>query len=211
MKSSALFILFMFLVCVTQAQKRFSEGTAQFEVVVFSNGDTTHMRAVHKLKGGHVRTEITSDAGRSLALYDTREGSGALITEFGSQRLLIALTEADWRDRNSWYTHSGITWLDEQQEILGYTCSKAEMVLKDGTRATVFYSRELIAENTDTDLQFGDLPGMVLEYELFSKEASVRYRAVGLNFDPVAIQQFDVPTTGYRVMEYKNSKALLKK
>jgi len=46
---------------------------------------------------------------------------------------------------------------------------------------------------------------------LFTKEASVRYRAVGLNFDPVAIQQFDVPTTGYRVMEYKNSKALLKK
>ena len=212
MRSHVFFIVCLLSACSAQAQKRFSEGTVTYSISITTPTDTvaSTMTAIQKLKGGHVRMDIISTTGRTTSLYDNREGAGAFISEMGAQRLMVPLTEADWRDRNSWYIHSGINWLEETKDILGYACQKAEVTLKNGTNAVVFYAKGLVIENNDTDLQFGDIPGMVLEYTLSNKASTVRYQATALNFDPVPIQQFDIPTAGYRVLDYKSSKELKK-
>jgi hypothetical protein len=39
----------------------------------------------------------------------------------------------------------------------------------------------------------------------------VLYMATAINFDPVPVQKFDVPSSGYRVLSYEESKKGRKK
>jgi hypothetical protein len=52
----------------------------------------------------------------------------------------------------------------------------------------------------------GDLPGLVLSYEFQSGLTRVVYTTKELNFDPVPIQKFDIPSSGYRILSYSESK-----
>jgi hypothetical protein len=60
----------------------------------------------------------------------------------------------------------------------------------------------LIPENWDMEIQFSTLGGIVLEYESTIGQNKVNYTATNLNFDPVPIQKFDVPQSGYRISTY---------
>ena len=79
-------------------------------------------------------------------------------------------------------------------------------MLKDSTVMNVFYTREISTENPEVDSQFGTLPGMVLEFSYSKGNTMVVYTATSINFDPVPIQKFDVPSSGYRVLSYEESK-----
>jgi hypothetical protein len=47
---------------------------------------------------------------------------------------------------------------------------------------------------------------MVLEFSYTKGNTMVVYTATSINFDPVPIQKFDVPSSGYRVLSYEESK-----
>jgi hypothetical protein len=51
------------------------------------------------------------------------------------------------------------------------------------------------------EYQFKDVPGFVLEFE--SQEADgkkIKYTATKINLSPVQASRFDVPTSGYRLL-----------
>jgi hypothetical protein len=54
--------------------------------------------------------------------------------------------------------------------------------------------------------QFGKLPGLALEFSSVSGNKAVKYNVLSINFEPVPIQIFDLPTSGYRVMSFEESR-----
>jgi hypothetical protein len=92
---------------------------------------------------------------------------------------------------------------------LEYPCKKALVNLGNGDHISVWYTTSVVLENKDTEFQMGDLPGLVLAYEYQKGATRVVYTPIGLNFDPVPIQKFDIPSSGYRILSYTESKKQL--
>ena len=90
--------------------------------------------------------------------------------------------------------------------MIGFSCRRANAILKDSTSIVVFYTKEISTENPEVDSQFGSLPGMALQFSYTKGNTMVVYAATAISFDPVPIQKFDIPTSGYRVLSYEESK-----
>lgn len=204
----SLVILLWSVASAVVGQKRLSEGSISYSVLTFKDkeqiGDS--LIAQHYFKGAHTRTDLAGSSGKTVTIYDSREEFGAIVRDFGSQRILIPLDALSWKDKNAWYKPDSIVYLKEQQTIFEYPCTKALINLGDGNIIVVWYTTAIIPENKDTEFQMGDLPGLVLSYEFQSGLTRVVYTTKELNFDPVPIQKFDIPSSGYRILSYSESK-----
>ena len=189
------------------AQKRLSEGSILFNVTMTDNeiksaGETTMLQRV---KGGHYRSELTNEIGKTVTIYDLRDGTGAILKEFGTQKIMIPLNKKQWTARIQKKDSVVFNVLEETKEILGYVCKRAEAKTGSGNLTIVYFTTQIVPENWDIELQFSKLGGFVLEYESIIGSSKINYLATSLNFDPVPIQKFDLPQSGYRLSEYEKS------
>ena len=194
------------------AQKVLSEGTIQYDISVQTGSSEAKMADVFDgatglvfIKGNQSRTELKSAIGNSVAIYDSKAGTGVVIREFGSQKLLIRMNAKNWTDKNKKYEGMTFTKTGETKKIAGYNCEQATAKLADGNTFTVYYTTELVLENKNYDAQFKNLPGVPLEYESIMGNLRVKYTASKISFDPVPVQRFEIPTSGYREMTYEES------
>jgi len=151
---------------------------------------------------------MVSPLGTTVTILDARNNTGAVLKEYGNQKLLIKMAKEDWIDINNKYAGIVFTPQNETKTIAGYSCQKAVAKLKDGSVFTVFYTKELITENKDYDYQFKNLPGLPLEYESSMGALKVKYTASKIAFDPIPMQKFSLPVSGYRQLTYAESKQL---
>lgn len=206
-----LVILLWSVASAVVGQKRLSEGSISYSVLTFQDnqriGDS--LTAQHFFKGAHTRTDLIGGMGKTITLYDSREAIGAIVRDFGSQRILIPLDASAWSDKNAWYNPDSIVYINEQQTVLNFPCSKARINLRNGDFMHVWYTTAVVLDNKDTEFQMGDLPGLVLSYEYQKGTTKVIYTGINLNFDPVPIQRFEIPSSGYRILSYAESKKQL--
>lgn len=198
-----------------RAQKILSEGTIVYDITIQTGSKEPQLadmfdgaKTTIYLKGGQSRTEMVSPLGSTTTIFDVRSNSGVVLKEYGNQKLLIKMAREDWADLNSKYAGIAFTMENETKEIAGYKCQKAHAKLKDGSTFTVFFTKELMTENKDYDAQFKNLPGLPLEYESAIGNLKVKYTASKIVFDPIPMQKFTIPTTGYRQLTYAESKNL---
>ena len=205
-------IAVLFTTGLVQAQKLLSEGTIQYDVTVQTGSNDPKMADVFDgavamvlVKGSHSRSELKTAIGNSVTIYDSKSGSGVVMREFGSQKLLIRMNRDNWVDKNKKYDGISFTKTGETKKIAGYNCEQAVAKLTDGSSFTVFYTSEIRLENREYDAQFKNLPGVPLEFESNVSNIKVKYSATRISFDPVPIQRFEIPTSGYREMTYEES------
>jgi hypothetical protein len=67
---------------------------------------------------------------------------------------------------------------------------------------------EIIPENRQYDPIFRNLEGLPLEYELTNGKVRIHYRIARINLNPVPVSKFDIPGSGYREMNYEESKKM---
>ena len=99
-----------------------------------------------------------------------------------------------------------ISLSNEQKKLIGYSCSKASATLKDGSILTVYYTKDLIASNTDYDPSFKSLPGLPLQFEYETAKLKFIYTASKIDFNPVPAAKFEFPKSGYRVITFSENK-----
>lgn len=205
-----------FMVCCSlllsgavRAQKKVSELTLVYDYSVVSAGKSTE-NAVHTvyIKGNKSRSEITNSLFSSTTIFDANTGFAVILKEVSGQKLLIRLNPDNWSERNRMY--DGIVYKNttETKDIAGYKCIKATGQTRSGAMITVYYTRDLIPENKEYEPPFRTLDGLPLEYELTSGEVKIRYRVSRINLNPVPESKFDLPTSGYREMNYEESKKM---
>lgn len=194
------------------AQKVLSEGMIQYDISVQTGSNQAKMADAFDgalgmvyIKGSQSRTELKSAIGNSVTIYDSKAGNGVVIREFGSQKLLIRMNAKNWADKNKKYAGMTFTKTGKTKQIAGFNCEEASAKMTDGTTFTVFYTTELMMENKEYEAQFKNLPGVPLEYESVMGSLRVKYTANKVSFDPVPVQRFEIPTSGYREMTYDES------
>jgi GLPGLI family protein len=204
---SFLLPLGLFISVFGYGQKIFSEGTIVYQVSTSLNNQSLQgdVKSVQQIKGSHTRVELVGSVGKTTTIFNSREGEGAILQEYGTQKIMIPVTKENLQSRNAKFENIVFAYVNETKSILQYSCTKATAMLADGTQLEVYFSKELLTDNTDIGFQFGKLPGLALEYTSRLGERTVTYTAASINFEPVPIQNFDLPTSGYRLLNYEES------
>lgn len=190
------------------AQKTFSEGTISFDMISSVDGKSYDTLAsyVQMVKGIHYRSDLLSSIGRTTTIFDLREGSGAIVRDFGAQKMITRLNRDNWREIHKKFSGLDYQIKTDTVNLLGYTCNVANAITNEGDTFEVLFTKGLVPDHPEIFSQFGNLPGLILGFSAKSKESTITYKAKSLSFDPVQIQKFDIPTTGYRIIEFEESK-----
>jgi GLPGLI family protein len=208
-----LFVPLLFFIVPLLAQKKFSEGSIVYYVVVNTNDPNPKLAdgfdgATNTIyiKGKLSRSELVSVFGTQSTIIDGRTGKVDVLKEYGEKKYMISMTPSDWIEANQKYDSVTFTYQDEYKTIAGYSCRKAIGKLKNGESFIVYYTTELIPENQNFQYSNRTLPGLALEYESNLGKNKVIFSASKISFDPVPASKFDLPKTGFRIMTYKKSK-----
>ncbi|WP_460766133.1 hypothetical protein [Niabella terrae] len=194
---------------VVAAQKKLSEATIYYDVVISTNNDKPKAADmldgatnIIYLKGNLSRSDFISSLGTQSTIYDAKTGTATNIKDYGDKKFMITYTAAEWKADNKKYEGLTYTIENEFKEIAGYKCQKATAKLADGSVITVYFSRDLILLNSDFQYINKNLPGLALQYQATRGDARVTYTVSNIEFTVIPLAKFDLPKTGYRVMSY---------
>ena len=203
-------ILVLGLVTPALAQQRVvAECTVIFKITLddgtvdkdVSNSISKSAKTVY-IKGNDSRVDLVSPAIQQSVIYDKTQNTAVVLREFGTNKFMNRLNKEQWVTANKQYQGMAISLVNETKTILGYECKKAMITLKDGTVFSLYYATAIIPSVKEFEYQFKDVPGFVLEYQI--KESGdntlVNYRAEKISLSPVLASKFDIPTSGYRIM-----------
>jgi GLPGLI family protein len=216
MKSySIVFLLsFAFLSFSSTAQKTLSEGTLVYNMSVETGSGEPKMADMLDgatttiyLKGNESRTELLSSLGREATIYDAATGKGVILKDYSGQKLMITMTPQNWQQNNKKYEGIVFDNTNETATIAGFKCKKAIAKLKNGTSFTVYYTTDVNVANKSYDAQFKTLPGLPVQYEMENGKMKFKFTLASINYNPVPASKFEIPTSGYRVMTYEETKA----
>ncbi len=175
------------------------EGNAEKDVTESLKAST---KTVY-IRGNDSRTDLVTPSFTQSLLYDKSTGSAVILREFGNNKFITRLDAKTWAAENKRYDGMKTSFVNnENKTILGYECKKAVIQLKDGSIFTLFYATGIIPSVREFEYEFKDIPGFVLEFE--SQEAQskkIRYTATKINLAPVQASKFDVPKSGYRLLD----------
>ena len=216
MKSrSFVFLLGLLWVCNITAQKRITEGTISYDIVVNTGNSNPSIAdmfngatSIVYLKGYQTRFERVSSLGVESTIVDGKTGNVNVLKEYGEQKYLITMTAGNWKDANKKYEGIVFKYENEFKDIAGYKCQKAIGTMKDGTTINVFFTKDLVANNREFEYAFKSLPGLAMEYETNIGSLKVTYTVSKVNFSIIPPAKFELPKSGFRVMTYEESNAV---
>lgn len=207
------FLLGLFYSALAFGQKRLTEATISYDIVINTNNDKPQAAdlldgatSVIYLKGTSSRSEMISSLGTQSTIVDGKTGNVTILKDYGEQKYMIHLTPANWKASNKKYEGITFTYVEEYKTIAGYNCQKAIGKLSDGSTFTVYFTRDLVPLNKEFQYLNKDLPGLAMQYEATMGKMIVTYTVSTINFNPIPAMKFDLPKSGYRVMTYEESK-----
>ncbi len=199
----------------TNAAKRISEGIIYYSITVQTEKTAIAPLEIIDggtqtvfLKGYMSRFEISNKVGTQATIVDGKSGNVKLLKTLGTHNYLIEMSAADWKDANNKYQNVAFDFFDEYKIIAGFNCQKAVAKFSDGTNATVFFTREIIAENRDFEFAYKSLPGLAMEYETVFGNKKVIFSVSKISYNIVPTAKFELPKTGYRILTYAESKQI---
>lgn len=199
-------------VCVF-AQRKLTEATITYSISIKGSDQAAQLNELLKgassvvyLKGQFSRMDMNSPIGAQSTIIDGKSGSIVMLKGFGDQKYLIKMTQDNWQDMNKSFDRISFSYENETKTIAGHLCKKATAKLPDGKTFTVYYAPDLIPVNKDFQYMNRSLPGLAMEYEASMGALLVTYSVASINMNPVPQAKFDIPTTGYRVMTYEESR-----
>lgn len=200
-----IFLLSFTFLSIKAQQRIVAECTINYSVELDTSvGNTNSFWAsaskVVYIKGNDCRTDLISPTFSQTVLYDKGSGNAVVLREIGNNKLITKLSKKQWLEKNKKFDSSAITFYSDTKTLLGYECKKAIISYKDGSQTSVYYTPTIIPSVKEYEFSFKDVPGLVLEYETFEGINKVKYIANKIDLSPVTSSKFDVPTSGYRIL-----------
>ena len=211
-----IFFLIISFTCIfttVNAQKVMKEGVMVYNMSVESGSNEPKMADMLDgatttiyLKGNLSRVELVSGLGREATIYNATTGKGVILKDYSGQKLMITLSPEDWQANNKKYEGISFENKGETSVINGYSCTKATAKLSNGTMFTVYYTNDVTLPNKSYDAQFRSLPGLPVQYEMQAGKLKLKFVLAKLSVETVPDSRFEIPTSGYRVLTYEETK-----
>ena len=153
------------------------------------------------IKGNDARVDLEGSGFFQSLIYDKANQQAVVLRVLGTNKFITRLTPADWILENKKFDSLKITYQSSTKTIIGYECKMATILLKDGTEYQLYYTTSIAPSVREFEYVFKNIPGFVLGYEVKQANRSVKYTATRISFSPVAASRFDIPVSGYRILD----------
>lgn len=178
--------------------------TVSFDETTTDKATASLLSATSKtlyIKGNHSKVELVSPSFTQAVIFEKATGSAIILREIGNNKFMTKLNNAKWIAQNAKYKDAVFTTLEETKTILGYPCKKGVLQLKDSSSYTIYYATSIVPSVKEFEYQFKDIPGFVLEYEAQEHDGRlIKYIANKINLSPILANKFEIPSTGYRIL-----------
>jgi hypothetical protein len=146
--------------------------------------------------GSHGRLRLASLMRIQSVFLSEDHKEITVLKESARHETKTMLTAAQWSRYNAKYAGAACAITTDTARILGYTCKKALLNLKDGRQLTAWYTPQIqTACQPLLQPAFNGLPGLVLRYEYTCRHKTLRYSAATLSRKPIDGSVFQVPAT----------------
>jgi len=204
------FLLILLLMPVASAfsqQRTVAECTIYYDNVTSAGIEKGTTEVIHKtvyIKGNNSRVNVSSPSYQISTIIDQSSGKVVVLRSFGNNKYMTVLTKAQWVEANKKFDGMKFVSLSDTKNILGYNCKNAQLLLKDSSVYNIYYTTAIIPSVKDFEYEFKEVPGFVLEYEATDNKGNkIHFLANKISFDPVLLSEFEIPTKGYRMINWK--------
>lgn len=190
------------------AQITYHDGSVHYEIV--TEGDKTaalFKDATFKvyIRGPQSKTELLTPFGKTITYFDEKTGQAIQLNEYGNQRLMVKMTEAEYRELNRQNETVSTEKMTDQKSIAGFNCLRVNIVFKDGKSMLIYYSPDLVFQSSFNAIPV-KLSGFPLEYESAIGGMKVTYRAKHVSTRTVPAALFDIDANDYKEINYQDLK-----
>lgn len=184
-------------------QKLIADYTLEMSAVMSSSiGEPVSVGTkIISVSGKKVRTDYSSARISQSTIRDNASNATVILRENEGSKFMRRLNGEEWKKENQRFDGIIFQSAAETKKILNYDCKKIVAHLKDGSVLTAYYTSSVSVIATENNFEFDKVPGLVLEYELQNAERTIRFTAKALDFDPVPASKFDIPISGYRIID----------
>lgn len=202
-----IFLLLMPIATVFSQQRTVAECTIYYDNVIPAGAEKSTTEVIHKtvyIKGNNSRVNVSSPSYQISTIIDQSTGKVVVLRSFGNNKYMTVLTKAQWVEANKKFEGMKFIPLNDTKNILGYNCKNAQLLLKDSSVYNIYYTTAIVPSVKDFEYEFKDVLGFVLEYEATDNNGNkIHFLASKISFDPVLLSEFEIPTKGYRIINWK--------
>ncbi len=172
------------------------EKGQEAEAAAFANATYTVW-----LRANLVRTDFFSTVRQQSVIYNTATGQATLLRESGEEKYRWDLDSIQWRKYNKNRIPTGFRETGETALIENYECIRVVANYAGGNSVSIFYTRQIYPLANGYDLMFEGLKGIPVQYEWVIGGLKIRYELGSVQTGPVGASRFEVPKTGYKIIE----------
>ena len=194
-------IIVCFLSCVvlhSQAQtKVVGECAITYDIQqITNNGDTSKVGLKQIfIKGNSCKTILKTPAFTQTLIFNTQQDTAIILKEIGLNKFLQYILYASMQPINLVASKKNGT----TSTLLDYPCETITLTWADGNTMDVTYTTLIIPTVTVYEQAFKEIPGLVMRYQLTTKEGSkILYSANKVDLSPITLNVFEVNKSIYQ-------------
>ena len=194
-------IIVCFLSCAvfqSQAQtKVVGECAITYDIHQISmKGDTSSVGQKQIfIKGNSCKTILKTSAFTQTLIFNTQQDTAIILKEIGLNKILQYISYASMQPVNLVASKKNGT----TNTLLDYPCETITLSWADGNSMEVTYTTMIIPTVTVYEQAFKEIPGLVLRYQLTTKEGNkILYNANKIDLSPITLNVFEVNKSNYQ-------------
>lgn len=189
----------------SSGQRVIGDCTITFQVSADAGSiDSNAIRNAYKklyISGGKALTEISFNGFEQQTFYNENNVNVYILYQMSGDKYMRILTKDEWMQQYGNYKDARTEQVDGTQDLLGYSCKRARITLRNGTKLNVLYTPELKTTVAENPYEFKNINGLVLKYEAVVQDKyRITYTASKIDFSPVPVEKFNIPKSGYRIL-----------
>ncbi len=149
------------------------------------------------IKGNSCKTILKTAALQQTLIFNTQQDSAIVLKEIGLNKLLQYIQYPPPNSVNLIASKKNQSTLT----VLEYPCESITLSWADGSAMQVWYTTSILPTVTVYEQAFKEIPGLVLAYQLFTKEGSqILYRANKVDLSPITLNVFEINKAQFQIM-----------
>jgi hypothetical protein len=209
LKKTGLLLCFGFMAAFfAHSQRILTEAKLEYNLTPLPEKGQESLAAAFKnatrivwLRGNMVRTDFISQNLQQSIIYNATTGAATMLRQSGEEKYQWNLDPAQWKQYNQKWRATGFREMGDTASIAGFDCVSVMARFTGGDSAAVFCTRQIYPLANGYEPMFEGLRGIPVQYEWVVEGLTIRYQLVSVQTGPVGASRFEVPKTGYKIIE----------
>ena len=147
------------------------------------------------IKGNSCKTILKTPAFTQTLIFNTQQDTAIILKEIGMNKFLQYILYASMQPVNLVASKKNAN----TSTLLDYPCETITLSWVDGNSMEVTYTNLIIPTVTVYEQAFKEIPGLVMRYQLTSKEGNkILYNANKIDLSPITLKVFEVNKSNYQ-------------